>query len=111
VKKYHSLAAKGEQVDISELTENEQKDSNNTEPMIANEEPSPPNGVASHHQNIEQPPPQTTTGAQSAKHSSAPNPSPPTAQAAPVTMPNPPVVGAAMPQALLNTGNANPNHN
>ena len=99
MKKYHSLAAKGEQVDLDELAKNEQADAN-VEPAINNQEPSPLNGVAS--QSIEQP--QTATGAQAAKQPTAPKPSAPAAQAAPVATPHTPAVGGAMPQALLNTG-------
>jgi len=104
VKKYHSLAAKGEQVDISELAKNEKTDAN-TEPVTKNQKSPPSNRVAS--QSVEQPP-QTTTGAQSAKQPTPAKPSIPTAQAAPVATPNPPSMGGAMPQALLNTGN--PDH-
>jgi hypothetical protein len=100
VKKYHSLAAKGEQVDISELAQNEQIDAD-AEPATNDQKTSQSNGIAS--QSIEQP--QTTTGAQSAKQPTVNKPSVPAAQANPVATPNTPAVGGAMPQALLNTGN------
>ena len=101
MKKYHSLAAKGEQVDVDELVKNELTDAN-AELMANNQENSQSNGVAS--QSIEQP--QTTTGAQAAKQPTMTRPSVPAAQAAPAAAPKTPAMGGAMPQALLNTGNS-----
>lgn len=101
MKKYHSLAAKGEQVDISELSQNEQADID-AEPVTNDQETSPSNGVAS--QTIDQP--QTIAGAQSAKKPPVARPSAPAAQAAPVATPSIPAMSGAMPQALLNTGNS-----
>lgn len=101
MKKYHSLAAKGEQVDVSGLSNNEQIEAD-AEPETNDQETSPPNGVAS--QSIEQP--QATTGAQAAKKPTVTRPSVPAAQTTPVSTPNIPALGGAMPQALLNTGNS-----
>ena len=101
MKKYHSLAAKGEQVDVSELTKTEHTEVTAAEPVTNNQEPSPSNGVAS--QIIEQP--QTTTGAQAAKESTVTRPPVAAAQAAPGTTSRTPAVGGTMPQALLSSGN------
>ncbi|GAB7334989.1 hypothetical protein MBLNU13_g06857t1 [Cladosporium sp. NU13] len=97
-KKYHSLAAKGEQVDIDELAKNEQTDVH-TEPAADDQNPSRSNGVATH--SLEQP--QTTTGAQAARQSPVTKPFIPATQATPAALPNASAVGGAMPQALLNS--------
>lgn len=101
MKKYHSLAAKGEQVDVSEIAKNKHADAD-AEFEVNNQQPSQSNGVAS--QSIEQP--QTSTGAQAAKQPPVAKTSIPAAQAAPVATPSIPAVGGAMPQALLHTGNS-----
>jgi hypothetical protein len=101
VKKYHSLAAKGEQVDIDDLARNEQIDAD-AEPAADEHKPSPSNGVVS--QNIEQT--QTTTGVEAPKQPTVATHSVSAAQTSPVATPNIPAVGGAMPQALLNTGNS-----
>lgn len=101
MKKYHSLAAKGEQVDIDELAKDEQNEAN-AEPVAEHQETSTSNGVAS--QTIELP--QTTTGAQAAKKPTVTKASAVAAQAAPVSTPSIPAVSGAMPQALLNSGNS-----
>ena len=101
MKKYHSLAAKGEQVDIDELAKNEQTDAN-AEPAANDQKSLPSNGVATTHI-IEQP--QTAAGAQAAEHPAVTEPSIPATQATPAAAPNISAMGGAMPQALLNTGN------
>ena len=96
------MAAKGEQVDISELAKNEQL--NRHAEIVTKEQASLPlNGVAS--ESIESQP-QTTTGAQSAAKPTVTGPAIPAAQSTPVTTSIAPTVGNAMPQALLNTGNS-----
>lgn len=101
MKKYHSLAAKGEHVDIDDLARNEQTDAD-AEPAADDHKSSPTNGVVS--QIIEQA--QTTPNAQAPKQPTVAKHSVPAAQTAPVATPNIPTVGGAMPQALLNTGNS-----
>jgi hypothetical protein len=83
------MAAKGEQVDISELAKNEQLD--NHAEAVTKEQASQP---------------QTTTGAQSAAKPTVTGPAIPAAQSTPVATSNASTVGNAMPQALLNTGNS-----
>jgi hypothetical protein len=100
VKKYHSMAAKGESVDISELAKGDQSDADK-ETVSKDHEASPSNNMAS--QSIERP--QTTTGAESAKKPTVTGPSGRAAQTTPAAVAHTPVAGGAIPQALLNTGN------
>jgi len=101
VKKYHSLAAKGEQVDVSAISKKEEPEAD-AESVTNDQETSHSNGVAS--QSIEQT--QTTTGAQAARQPTVTKASAVAAQAAPVATPSTPAIGGAMPQALLNSGNS-----
>jgi len=100
VKKYHSMAAKGESIDVSELAKNERFDAGEEDAMKT-QEASPSNDMAS--QNIEQP--QMTTGAESTKKSTVTEPSLAAAHSASADASRSPAVGGAMPHALLYTGN------
>jgi hypothetical protein len=100
VKKYHSMAAKGESVDVSELAKNEKIDVGEENAMRM-QEASTSNNTAS--QNIEHP--QTITGAESTKKPTVTGKSLAAAQTVPTAASHTPAVGGAIPQALLNTGN------
>jgi molybdopterin-biosynthesis enzyme MoeA-like protein len=94
------MAAKGEQVNLSELAQTEQV-SEEMKHSTKNQEASPVNGTSK--ATIKQP--QTIAGAQPASNPMIDAPSTSPAQATYATTTGAPVVGTAMPQALLNTGN------
>jgi hypothetical protein len=99
-KKYHSMAAKGEQVNLSELAKKEHVKSD-AQASKDDREASPVNGTSK--ATIEQP--QTVSGAQPASNPMIATLSTAPAQATPASTSSAPASGTAMPQALLNTGN------
>jgi hypothetical protein len=94
------MAAKGEQVSLSELAQTEQVNSD-TQALEHDQEALPVNGTP--NATIKQS--QTVAGAQPASNPTITATSASTAEAAPTTATGAPVIGTAMPQALLNTGN------
>jgi hypothetical protein len=92
------LAAKGEEVDLAELDIDEQ-DESVAKPATETQELTPINDTS--NATIEQP--HTTTGAQSAQRSTVIESS---TSDTPAVTSNPPAVGGAIPQALLNSGNS-----
>jgi molybdopterin-biosynthesis enzyme MoeA-like protein len=93
------MAAKGEQVDLSELAQTEIVN-NDTKVLKDDQESLPVNGTSK--ATVKQP--QTVAGARPASNPTTTAPSDFTAQVAPATTTGAPVMGTAMPQALLNTG-------
>jgi hypothetical protein len=94
------MAAKGEQVDLSELAQSEQV-ANHMKSSTEDQESLPVNGTS--NATIEQP--QTVAGAQPVIKPPVAASSAPTTQATPATTTGAPIMGSAMPQALLNSGN------
>jgi molybdopterin-biosynthesis enzyme MoeA-like protein len=93
------MAAKGIQVDLSELARNEHVNSD-AQAMKDDQEALAVNSTS----NATTKQPQTIAGAQPASNPTISAPSTAPTQAAPATTTGAPVVGSAMPQALLNTG-------
>jgi hypothetical protein len=94
------MAAKGEQVNLSELAQTEPV-SEEMKPSTKNQQALPVNGTSK--ATIKQS--QTVAGAQPASNPTIDAPSTAPAQATHATITHAPVMGTAMPQALLNTGN------
>lgn len=93
------MAAKGEHVDLNELAKNEQAEGG-AKTSMETRDPLPVNGTS--NAAVEQP--QTISGASSTNESNITAPSVPAGQAPPAATPSAPTMGAAMPQALLNSG-------
>jgi hypothetical protein len=94
------MAAKGEQVDLSELAQNEHVDSD-AKALKDDHEALAVNGTSK--ATIKQS--QTVAGAQPAANPALAAPSTAPAHPTSATAPGAPIVGSAMPHALLNTGN------
>lgn len=94
------MAAKGEQVDLNELSKNEQADGDVNSATELREQ-LPTNGTS--NATIEQP--QTVAGANPAQNATATGLPNVAGQTAPAASSNTPAMGNTMPQALLNTGN------
>lgn len=101
MKKYHSMAARGEQVDLSELAENEQAEKH-TESLKHVQKPAAINSTT----NAAAEQPQASPGAESAQNPTLTAPSTSTTKGAPAPTLSAPVAGSVMPQALLNTGHS-----
>lgn len=93
------MAAKGEQVDLSELSKNEQADGDVNSATELHEQ-LPTNGTS--NAKIEQS--QTVAGAKQAQNPTVTGSTNVAAQTTPASSSNIPAMGSAMPQALLNTG-------
>jgi molybdopterin-biosynthesis enzyme MoeA-like protein len=94
------MAAKGEQVNLSELAQTEPV-SEEMKPSTKNQEALPVNGTSK--ATIKQS--QSVAGAQPAPNPTIAAPSTSTTQVTLATTTGSPAMGTAMPQALLNTGN------
>jgi hypothetical protein len=94
------MAAKGEQVDLSELAQTKHVNSD-TKSSTADQETLPVNGTP----NATTKQTQTVAGAQPASNPTTTAPFSAHTQATPASTSSAPAPGNAMPQALLNTGN------
>jgi molybdopterin-biosynthesis enzyme MoeA-like protein len=93
------MAAKGEQVDLKELARNKHA-SSDAQALKDDQKALPVNGAP----NATTKQSQTVAGAVPAQNPTTTAPSASTAQATPATVTGAPVMGTAVPQALLNTG-------